>query len=98
MDIELLPQNTVILAAVLGVLISYIEERIGVFQRLSPRAKQTVNTIVAGIVPLLVSVGVNQTAADQVGWVLLLVAPAVVYLGSQGGHQLDRILQSYGSR
>ena len=82
-----------------GVIISWVEERVGKFQDLSPRAKQLTNALLTYIVPALVlwlqgfwrpEFGDVTEFANSV---VMLLIPAAVWFGSQAGHYIDKWLK-----
>lgn len=86
-----------------GSAVSWVQERFGKFQDLSPRAKQAVNAALGFFVPAIVTLllGVVKvwpttdlgTPEEFVTFVLLLLAPFAVWLVTQVAHWVDLIFK-----
>jgi hypothetical protein len=94
----------VFILVIWGMLVAFLEERFGVFQDLSPRAKQLVNAALAYVVPVIVGFLTPiwrpelGDANEVVTAVIILLVPAIAWLASQLGHQTDRLLQNAGDK
>ncbi len=93
---ELDAPTIALLAGLFGLLIAYIQSRVQMFEDLDSTKKQQFNAVITVVIPFLVSIGITQGTAIEIGNVLMVMAPALAFLGSQFGHQLDRILQRLG--
>lgn len=86
---------SVFVLAIWGIGVSWIEERFGAFQNLSPSVKQLINSVLTFIVPAVVNFLTPiwrpelGDASEVVNAALFLVAPVVVWLFSQIGHYTD---------
>lgn len=90
--------------ALWGLFVSFVQERYGKFQDLPANVKQLVNALLTFIVPAVVTVvapywkpelgDVNEVVTSGI----ILLVPVVAWLASQVGHQVDRVLQKYGSQ
>ena len=90
--------------AIVGILIAYLQERFGTFQELKPGTKQIVNGVLALVLPGVVAwsagwwVPAFGDATEVWTQVAYLIVPAVVWVVTQLAHQVDRVLQKYGSK
>jgi len=89
--------------AIVGIAIAYLQERFGVYQDLKPGTKQIVNGVLALVLPGLVawtagwwnpSFGDANEVFTQVAY---LIVPVLVWVVTQVAHQIDRIMQKYGT-
>jgi hypothetical protein len=94
------PPDSVALAilGIYGLAVAFVQERFGTFNDLSPRSKQLINSIAAFVVPAVANLltpiwrpELGDVSAVVYGLVLLL-APASVWLVSQVGHAADKKL------
>ncbi len=99
MEDQLLISVLAIVTAVYGMGTSYLQERFGSFQSLSPQIKQLLNALINLAIPYA-AVAVQPYWRPDFGdlnaalqSLLLLFAPVLVWLFSQVGHQIDRLLQ-----
>lgn len=90
--------------ALVAIVISYVQERTGGYDKLAPWVKQVVNGVLSAVIPVAVgwSAGWWQPSfgdATEV-WtqVAYLVVPVFVWLITQVAHQFDRILQKAGDK
>ena len=78
---------------------SYIQERFGKFQDLSPTKKQLVNSVLNFIVPAVAVFVQPYWKADfgsldgALQSLFVLLVPVVVWLFSQVAHQIDKLLE-----
>jgi len=72
-----------------GMFVSYVEERFGKFEQLSPRLKQTVNGFLTFVVPLLTEFFRVNADPEQVIGLTLFFVPAIAWLSSQVAHGKD---------
>ncbi len=90
--------EAIMLLLLLGVFLSYVKERFGSFQNLSPERKKLVTLILTVVLPVRGSGTRNFENLQGLQGVITFIVPAIVYVGSQWGHQIDRILQKWGDR
>lgn len=91
---------TIVWLAILGIAISFIQERFGKFEELPAKYKQLINSIITLIVPVLVATVAGwwrPEFGDSAGFftaLLQFTAPVVIWLvtwlSSQLGHFLDK--------
>jgi hypothetical protein len=94
-----------IITTLWGLLVSFLEERYGKFQDLTPGQKQAVNAVLTFFLPIAISfaasyidpkyANVNQQALV---YVLLVLAPVVCYAASQAAHGVDKLLQAKANK
>jgi hypothetical protein len=95
MEDQVLVSLVAILTFGWGTAVSYVQERFGKFEDLSPRMKQLINAVLAFVLPLVVVVvqpywkaefgDINQVLTA----VLLMGAPVLAWVVSQVMHQVD---------
>lgn len=84
--------------ALYGTFVSFVQERFGAFQDLSPRVKQLINSLLTFAVPAIVNFVIPiwrlefGDSSEVVNSALLLVAPVFVWLVSQVAHAVDKKL------
>lgn len=90
--------------AIVGIAIAYLQERFGVYQDLKPGTKQIVNGALALVLPGVVAwsagwwVPAFGDATEVFTQLAYLLVPVVVWVITQLAHQVDRIMQKYGSK
>jgi len=90
--------------AIVGIAIAYLQERFGGYENLKPWVKQTVNGVLAALIPAAVAwtagwwVPAFGDANEVLTQVAYLIVPILVWVVTQLAHQVDRIMQKYGSK
>ena len=84
-----------------GLLVSFLEERFGKFQDLTPGQKQAVNAVLTFFLPIAVGfagsyIDPKYANVDQkaIVYMLLVLAPVLCYAASQAAHGIDKAAQA----
>lgn len=93
----------ILLAGLWGWIVSWMEERFGAFENLSPRWKQLVNSVLSLVVPLaagLLAPHWRDSFGDLGGFTnefLLVLALPAAWLASQLWHYADKLLKKWAA-